>query len=129
MHMWARARGRLSKSRDAHLTALVFLTDSWFISGMSELNPSVVGPQGENIGFMTSLNHTIWFHYPEVKADEWMLLERGSSWAGQERCLMEQRIWSKHGKLIATCSQEGVFRLRRPQKGFEKISEEDKSKL
>ena len=118
----------MSKSRNAHLAALAFLTDSWFLAGMYELNPSITGPQGENIGFMVSMNHTIWFHDPEIRADDWMLVERGSSWAGQERCLMEQRIWSEDGKLMATCSQEGIVRLRRPQEN-QKIQTEDKSKL
>ncbi|KIW54874.1 acyl-CoA thioesterase II [Exophiala xenobiotica] len=65
------------------------------------------------IGMMVSLDHTIYFHNPRAfRADEWMLTEMESPWAGDGRGLVVQRIWSKDGTLIATCTQEGVVRLQ-----------------
>lgn len=64
------------------------------------------------IGMMVSLDHAIFFHNPRAfRADEWMLTEMESPWAGDGRGLVTQRIWSKDGILIATCVQEGVVRL------------------
>jgi acyl-CoA thioesterase II len=65
------------------------------------------------IGMMVSLDHAIFFHNPRAfRADEWMLTEMDSPWAGDGRGLVLQRIWSKEGVLIATCTQEGVVRLQ-----------------
>ncbi|RMZ76659.1 hypothetical protein DV738_g4789, partial [Chaetothyriales sp. CBS 135597] len=67
---------------------------------------------GRRIGMMVSLDHTIYFHNPRsFRADEWMLAEVESPWAGEGRGLAIQRIWSKDGILIATCIQEGLVRL------------------
>lgn len=59
------------------------------------------------VGMMVSLDHSIYFHNPRAfRADEWMLMEMESPWAGEGRGLAVQKIWSKDGVLIATCTQE-----------------------
>ena len=64
------------------------------------------------IGMMVTLSHTMFFHSPSaVKADEWMLSELTSHWAGDGRGIATQKIWSKDDILIASCVQEGVIRL------------------
>ena len=66
----------------------------------------------KRIGMMVSLDHTIYFHNPRAfRADEWLLTEMDSPWAGDARGLVQQRIWTKDGILVATCYQEGVVRL------------------
>jgi acyl-CoA thioesterase 8 len=74
--------------------------------------PSREGSQ-KQLGMMVSLDHSIFFHNPrKFRADEWMLAEMNSPWAGEGRGLVLQRIWSKDGLLIATCTQEGLVRLK-----------------
>lgn len=61
----------------------------------------------KEVGMMVSLDHSIYFHNPwAFRADEWMLMEMESPWAGEGRGLGLQRIWSQDGTLIATCTQE-----------------------
>lgn len=61
----------------------------------------------KEVGMMVSLDHSIYFHNPRAfRADEWMLSELESPWAGDGRGLAIQKIWSKDGDLIATCTQE-----------------------
>ena len=56
---------------------------------------------------MVSLDHTIYFHRPrDFRADEWLFTEMESPWAGDGRGLVLQRMWTRDGKLIATCVQE-----------------------
>jgi acyl-CoA thioesterase len=75
-------------------------------------HPSRDGRQ-KHLGMMVSLDHSIFFHNPrKFRADEWMLAEMNSPWAGEGRGLVLQRIWSKDGLLIATCTQEGLVRLK-----------------
>ena len=64
-------------------------------------------PPNARVGMMVSLDHTIYFHRPrDVRADEWMFSEMESPWSGDGRGLVIQRIWTKDGKLVATCIQE-----------------------
>jgi acyl-CoA thioesterase 8 len=179
---WIRARGRISDgpvgvgSRDqddgvagmgtadnhqAHLSALAYMSDSYFIGTVARVHnllrfasrsniektlqnfqgseqekeetrahmeriareeeeentafealKSQGGPR-KQVGMMVSLDHSIFFHNPRrFRADEWMLTEMNSPWAGEGRGLVLQRIWSKDGVLIATCAQEGLVRLK-----------------
>ena len=76
------------------------------------------------IGMMVSLDHTIYFHDPRnFREDDWLFTEMETPWAGDGRGLVYQKIWTKEGKLIATCVQEGVVRLRQDEE------DEPKSKL
>lgn len=68
-----------------------------------------VGPgRGEEaVSMMVSLDHTMYFHNVEAfQVDEWVLSEIQSSWAGNGRGIVQQRMWTKDGKLVATCIQE-----------------------
>ncbi|KAI9887486.1 MAG: hypothetical protein M1823_000665 [Watsoniomyces obsoletus] len=67
-------------------------------------------------GMMVSLDHTIYFHDPRgFRADEWLLTEMESPWSGDGRALTIQRMYTRHGKLIASCFQEGIIRLKQGQ--------------
>lgn len=178
---WIRARGKVSDAGgfQAHLAALSYMSDSYFIGTISQVhgiprfsspadlqkvlnalkNPSDLenediaralkelkehqvaelrerlegalsrankgkAPQADDrqIGMMVSLDHTIYFHNPTLfRADEWILTEMESPWAGEGRGLVIQKIWSKDGILIATCTQEGVVRLKQDERPKSKI--------
>lgn len=138
---WMRARGSIRGGMPAHLAALAYVSDSYFIGtitrihklwrfpfraedfdelpedlqakiltlhqweGMGDDPREMVGRP--TIGMMVSLDHTIYFHEPrKVRADEWMLNEMESPWAGDGRGVVMQKIFSKDGTLVATCVQE-----------------------
>jgi acyl-CoA thioesterase 8 len=188
LRQWIRARGRIGdapitmafeepKSEDkdagvgearhnhqAHLIALAYMSDSYFIGTVARVHnlvryasqksiektmKSFTGSEEEKkamkeyleatakeeaeenahfqpkegqrqVGMMVSLDHLIFFHNPRAfRADEWMLTEMNSPWAGDGRGLVFQRVWTKDGILIATCVQEGVVRL--PQEKESKL--------
>ncbi|KAG9230881.1 thioesterase-like superfamily-domain-containing protein [Amylocarpus encephaloides] len=129
LHSWTRSRGQMSSSQTSNIAVLGFLTDSWFLSSFPEVNPKATGSYGQHIGFMVTLNHTIWFHDPQVRIDEWLFVKRTSTWAAKGRCLMEQQIWGKGAKLAATCVQEGIVRLKTPQPTKTKGQEVNASKI
>lgn len=146
-HHWVKACGKISPSggHQAHLTALAYMSDSYFIGvvprvhniwrfarpplteltttaganllSASEVHSEITIPETDvlstsqvespEVGMMVSLDHTIYFHNPlKIKADEWMLTELKSHWAGNGRGLAYQKIWAKDGTLIASCIQE-----------------------
>ncbi|PLB37408.1 Thioesterase/thiol ester dehydrase-isomerase [Aspergillus candidus] len=175
-----RARGKISETggHQANLSALAYITDSFFIGTVTRVHdiPRFTSPQEleralnalknpsdlddediaralkelkeeealelrrrlegalskataeknkadrKEVGMMVSLDHSIYFHNPwAFRADEWMLTEMESPWAGEGRGLVLQKIWSKDGVLIATCTQEGVVRLKQDEKPRSKI--------
>ncbi|ERS96624.1 palmitoyl-CoA hydrolase [Sporothrix schenckii 1099-18] len=154
MH-WVRVRGSISKEggRAAHLNALSYVTDNYFIGTITRIHrmwrfpipvAGLLGHDGDNmfapeqvqamrdlvafetggatlesflgqpeVGMVVSLDHTIYFHEPDlVRADEWMLAVMDSPWAGEGRGVVTQRIFSKDGTLLVTCIQEGIMRLK-----------------
>lgn len=72
----------------------------------------------------TSLNHTIHFHVHDgFRADDLCYVEVETPWARDGRAMMTSRIFTKDGLLIATCTQEGFYVLKRDP------SERTKTKL
>lgn len=188
MYQWIKARGTISPKggHQAHLSALAYMSDSYFIGtiarvhGLSRLvpgrerkqRPSIdeetlrkvleqdeaaiekakkagVGPQDierlqkpkkrrPEVGMMVSLDHTIYFHRPrDFRADEWILAEMESPWSNDGRGLVLQRLFTKDGKLIATCVQEVstlIFAIRSDRvlirdQGLVRLRSESESKL
>lgn len=169
---WIKARGKISDAggHQAHLSALAYMSDSYFIGtvarvhklwrystsakkdtkggggkfsitpevirklkamdedtlkrmeGMDEdviaqlrsldvnENEEIVFKEEERrpeIGMMVSLDHSIYFHSPrDFRADEWLYTECESPWSGDGRGLVMQRMYTKEGKLVASCVQE-----------------------
>lgn len=70
--------------------------------------PGVDPGSGERkVSMMVSLDHTMYFHNMEyLQVGEWLLSEIQSSWAGNSRGIVQQRMWTKDGKLVGTCIQE-----------------------
>ncbi|KAG8630655.1 hypothetical protein KVT40_002274 [Elsinoe batatas] len=162
---WIRARGKISDEGgfQAHLSALAYMSDSYFIGAVARVhklwrysggkggkkciddavvkklqemdgetlrrmqgmdedviaalkNGEVSEGSRPEVGMMVSLDHTIYFHEPRAfRADEWMFTEMESPWAGDGRGVVFQRIYTTEGKLVATCVQEGVVRLRQDE--------------
>ncbi|KAI3570543.1 thioesterase-like superfamily-domain-containing protein [Fusarium oxysporum f. sp. albedinis] len=146
---WIRYKGVIPSADgpSAHLQALAFVTDSYFIltaarvhrlwrlpfepedvpflqkevrsqvqkvSECESLGSSVDDwVELQRLAMVASLDHTIYFHEPlRIKADDWMFAEMESPWAAHGRALVVQRIFSKEGTMLATCSQEGILRLK-----------------
>ncbi|KAK2747782.1 hypothetical protein FQN57_001812 [Myotisia sp. PD_48] len=77
------------------------------------------GPKNEKpeVTMMVSLDHTIYFHDRSVfGADDWIFTDMSSPWAGEGRGFVAQKMWTRDGRLIATCVQEGVVRLKQHSK-------------
>ena len=168
---WIKARGKISDDggHQAHLSALAYMSDSYFIGTVSRshklwrystapqnkkeggggkiaITPEVIKKlkamdpaelrrmegmdedviaqlravdlndkdeivfkeeKRPEIGMMVSLDHSIYFHSPrDFRADEWLYTECETPWSGDGRGLVMQRMYTKEGKLVASCVQE-----------------------
>lgn len=106
--VWYRSRSPLDDDPRTHAAGLTYLSDSLFLS--VALGPHALTFGEAGLKYAT-LNHTIWFHAP-ARADEWILYDQSSPWAGGGRGMCHGRMYDSRGTLIATTIQEGLLRMR-----------------
>ena len=106
--IWFRLRAPTTDDPAMHRAMLAYQSDSWLLGtctlahGVTWLTP----------GMMTaSLDHTIWLH-DDFRVDDWMLYSCDSPWTGRGRGFNRGAIYTRDGRLVATCAQEGLIRLR-----------------
>ncbi|XP_043977543.1 acyl-coenzyme A thioesterase 8 [Gambusia affinis] len=103
---WARARGHIGEG-DMKLHCCV----AAYVSDFALLGTVLLPYPKYKARFTASLDHAMWFH-STFRSDEWMLYECDSPWAGSSRGLAQGRLWRRDGVLAASCSQEGVLRVK-----------------
>ncbi|WAH61418.1 thioesterase family protein [Pseudomonas silvicola] len=106
---WIRTSKSLDLEPRLHSSVLAYLSDSWL--GLTALTPHRVHKLGNDL-YVSSLNHSMWFHEQGLRADGWLLVRASSPWAGQGRGLSLASVHDRHGKLLATLAQEGLYRQR-----------------
>ncbi|XP_035242658.1 acyl-coenzyme A thioesterase 8 [Anguilla rostrata] len=103
---WVRARGYIGEG-DMKLHCCV----AAYVSDYSFLGTALLPYPAYQAQFSASLDHAMWFH-STFRADDWMLYECESPWAGGSRGLVQGRLWRQDGVLAASCAQEGVLRVQ-----------------
>jgi acyl-CoA thioesterase-2 len=107
--VWLRAAGALPDDPLLHVCVLAYASDMTLLD-------SVLAPHGIDwtgrISFIASLDHAMWFH-DVFRADEWLLYDQHSPWAGNARGLARGSIFTHDGRLVCSVVQEGLVRQRR----------------
>lgn len=105
---WFRVVAAVGDDKAMHRAILAYASD------MTLLGTATL-PHGVN--WMThklqtaSLDHAVWLH-EDFRADEWLLYVCDSPWAGHARGFNRGKIFARDGRLVASCAQEGLIRLR-----------------
>ncbi|MBD8505328.1 acyl-CoA thioesterase II [Hoyosella sp. G463] len=105
--VWMRYRGKIADDPTAHVCALAYMSDMLLLG--SSLGPH---PKERSRVQLASLDHAMWFMQP-FRADQWLLYDQTSPYAGHGRALTQGRIWDAEGRLVAAVVQEGLTRLPR----------------
>jgi acyl-CoA thioesterase-2 len=106
--MWVRAPIRLADETLVHEALFAYVSDYGLLSTSLQPHGVVLGDERLQIA---SLDHTIWFHRP-FRMDEWLLFSMESPNASGGRGLCFAHVYNKHGVLVASCTQEGLIRVR-----------------
>jgi acyl-CoA thioesterase-2 len=104
---WIRSSAPLPDDPLTHLAGLTYLSDYFLVSTALLKHPAEMA--AKNV-MMASLDHALWFHAPP-RADEWMLVDAVSPFAGGARGLTRAEFFSRDRKLVASVAQEGLLRL------------------
>jgi acyl-CoA thioesterase-2 len=106
--LWMRIDEPLGDDPHVHAAGLAYLSDSTIVdhtvlpAGRRWQDPRLDG---------ASLDHAMWFHRP-FRADEWLLFDQRAESTSGARGLASGRFFDRHGRLVATCLQEGLVRWR-----------------
>jgi acyl-CoA thioesterase-2 len=106
--LWLRATGKLPDAPSLHAAMLAYASDFSFVT--TALLPHAVTLLTPGIQ-IASVDHVMWFHRP-FRVDEWLLYVMDSPSASGARGLARGSVFSRDGRLVATCAQEGLIRLR-----------------
>jgi acyl-CoA thioesterase-2 len=104
--VWIRADGTLPDDPLLHVCVLAYASDMTLLD-------SVFLPHGKELAesslFVASLDHAMWFH-TDFRADDWLLYDQHSPWAGNARGLAMGRIYDRSARRVCTVVQEGLVR-------------------
>lgn len=90
-----------------------------YVSDLALLATALV-PHGFMLGApdipRATLAHSAHFH-DDPEPGGWVFIDQRSRWAGGGRGLSESTVFSRDGRPLATCVQDGLIRQRKPRKG------------
>lgn len=104
---WVRSASALPDDPLTQLAGLAYLSDYFLVSTALMKHPAALISQQV---MLASLDHAMWFHRPP-RADDWILVDAVSPFAGGARGLTRAEMFSRDRKLIASVAQEGLMRL------------------
>lgn len=104
---WIKSTTPLPDDPLTQRAAVAYLSDYFLTSTvlMSHMPAMMMG----NV-MMASLDHAMWFHRP-CRADDWMLVNAISPFAGGARGLTRGEIFGRDRRLVASVAQEGLVRV------------------
>lgn len=103
---WVRMPSAAGTADQDQSALLAFLADYW-LAGIA-VGPGRLSTNSRELS-ITSLDHAMWFHRP-VRAEEWLLYLCDTPSGGGGRGLARGLLYDRSGRLVATTSQEALFR-------------------
>jgi len=94
----------------AYMSDLRFIFTPVAVAGLKTSLSGESGPQ--YLGMNSSIDHAIWFYDHDFNCGDWLLYEMECPRIGSGRAVVHGRLFSRHGKLLAVTSQEGVVRAK-----------------
>ncbi|MCQ4348306.1 acyl-CoA thioesterase II [Pseudomonas stutzeri] len=108
-YLWVRAAGTLPDNPALHKYLMAYASDFGLLT--TALLPHGVSFWQRSMQ-IASLDHSLWFHRNDLRADQWLLFALDSPWAGNGRGFTRGNIFNRAGELLASVAQEGLIRHR-----------------
>ena len=107
-HIWIKGNGIAPDDARLNLALLAYQSDQALL-GTARLPHR--GKYNHKNMQVASLDHSIWFHHV-VNVNDWLLYSLDSPIAAGARGYTRGTIHTADGKLVASCMQEGLIRVR-----------------
>mmetsp|Transcript_54298 Transcript_54298/g.129395 ORF Transcript_54298/g.129395 Transcript_54298/m.129395 type:complete len:333 (+) Transcript_54298:96-1094(+) len=108
--VWMKVRGQLGDNVESHLASIAYMSDAGLLDPAFRPAGGFFGSRSK-LSMIVSLDHSMWFHAQDFRADDWLLFETRCIQAGSSRALCQGQAWSRDGKLVFSCMQEGLLRF------------------
>ena len=105
---WFKFIGPLDDNPATHQTLLTYMSDYGLMS--TGLRPHAASFLNSNLQ-AASLDHAMWFH-EDFRVDEWIYYHMDSPRSGRGRDFNRGSFYTYDGRLVVSCAQEGLVRLR-----------------
>ncbi len=106
-YFWIKAKDTLPDTPISHFCSLAFASDIGLLA--TALLPHDATIFDDNL-VVASVDHAMWFHRQDFRADDWLLCRTFSPWAGNARGFAQAHIFNLNKQLVATTTQEGLIR-------------------
>jgi acyl-CoA thioesterase-2 len=107
--IWLKAKSTLPDDPIIHQSVFAYASDLTIIE-------TALAPHGKTLFdpalMMASLDHAIWYHKP-FRADQWLLYSQDSPASFGARGYNRGLVFTRHGELVASVTQEALMRPRR----------------
>ncbi len=104
---WIRTASALPDDHGLHACAVAFISDMGVVPTS---RPPGVDFSALDFRMGASLDHAVWFHRP-LRADDWLLFSAEAVSTFGARSLVRGTMHDRHGRHVASMSQETVLRL------------------
>jgi acyl-CoA thioesterase-2 len=104
--IWMRATKRLPDAFPLHQCVLAYASDFTLLDTALIAHGKLMFDKDLQLA---SLDHAMWFHRP-FRADEWLLYAQDSPSAYGARGFCRGSVFTRHGLLVASTTQEGLMR-------------------
>lgn len=110
---WLRVSGELPDDPLLHTIAFAYASDMTLMG-------AALAAHGQRLGspetMIASLDHSVWFHHG-FRADQWWLYDQHSPATSGGRGLVNARVFTQDGRLVASVAQEALLRRMRAESG------------
>jgi len=106
-YFWIKSIEALPDTPILHYCALAFASDLGLLA--TALLPHEATVFDERM-IVASVDHAMWFHSQNFRADQWLLCKTFSPWAGSARGFALGHIFNLQKQLVASTTQEGLIR-------------------
>ncbi len=109
-YVWIRAVGEIGGDPLHHQAVLAYASDYGLLE--AALRPHGLKFRDPDL-MLASLDHAVWFHRP-CRVDDWLLHVIESPTSASARAFARGAFFTRDGTLVASTTQEGLLRVRRP---------------
>ena len=106
--IWIRATGPIGDDTNLHRCLLAYASDFTLLDTALIAHGKLLFDADVQLA---SIDHAMWLH-GDFRADDWLLYEQESSFAGGARGFCSGKLFTRDGRLVASVTQEGLMRPR-----------------
>ena len=108
---WMRTKDDMGEDESFNQAVLAYMSDAGILEASMRPHDVRFFTPGMQVA---SLDHAMWFHRP-IRTRDWHLYVQDSPSASGARGFTRGLIYSQDGALVASCTQEGLIRHRKPE--------------